>query len=45
MGFETHIKTDYGDEIQRVAPWELYDEEEAKRHWVMPRKVFILPVK
>jgi len=29
MGFETHIRTDYGDELQGITPWELYDDTEA----------------
>lgn len=31
MGFETHIRTDYGDELQQVTPWELYDKDEASK--------------
>ncbi|MGB9722165.1 MAG: HEPN domain-containing protein [bacterium] len=31
MGFETHIRTDYGDELQQITPWELYDEDEARK--------------
>lgn len=31
MGFEIHIRTDYGDELQQVTPWELYDEDEARK--------------
>jgi HEPN domain-containing protein len=30
LGFETHIRTDYGDESQHSTPWELYDEHEAR---------------
>ncbi len=30
MGFETHIRTDYGDETSRLTPWELFTEEDAK---------------
>jgi len=44
MGFETHIKTDCGDEIQRITPWELYDEEEAKRALIFAEKGFHLEV-
>ncbi|MEW6686826.1 MAG: HEPN domain-containing protein [Candidatus Edwardsbacteria bacterium] len=31
LGFETHLRTDYGDELQQVTPWELYDEDEAQK--------------
>jgi len=31
MGFETHIRTDYGDEIQGITPWELYNKDEATK--------------
>ena len=31
LGFETHVRTDYGDELQGVTPWDLYDEAEARK--------------
>jgi len=31
LGFETHVRTDYGDELQGLTPWDLYDEEEARK--------------
>ncbi len=30
LGFDIHVRTDYGDETQRVTPWELFDETEAR---------------
>lgn len=31
LGFREHIMTDYGDELARRTPWEIYDEGRAKR--------------
>ncbi|MDA2927684.1 HEPN domain-containing protein [Acidobacteria bacterium AH-259-G07] len=30
LGFEEHIRTDYGDESQYRTPWELFDRESAE---------------
>jgi HEPN domain-containing protein len=30
LGWEAHIRTDYGDEATRRTPWELFDEPEAR---------------
>lgn len=30
-GFDVHIQTDYGDETDDLTPWELFDEEDARR--------------
>ena len=29
LGFEVHVRTDYGDETEGRTPWELFDEEDA----------------
>ncbi|MFQ5638268.1 MAG: HEPN domain-containing protein [bacterium] len=31
LGFEEHFTTDYGLESEYVVPWELYDEQDAKK--------------
>lgn len=40
LGFEEHIKTDYGDEISHLTPWELFDEEDAKESLRIAKKAF-----
>jgi hypothetical protein len=30
LGFEEHIRTDYGDETHYQTPWELFDRESAE---------------
>lgn len=29
LGFDVHIQTDYGDEMDNLTPWDLFDEEDA----------------
>ena len=29
LGFDIHIQTDYGDETERLTPWDLFDEKDA----------------
>lgn len=30
-GMREHFLTDYGDEVQRISPWKLFSEEDAKK--------------
>ncbi len=38
LGFEEHIRTDYGDESQYRTPWELFDRESAAEALDLARK-------
>jgi len=38
LGFEEHIRTDYGDESQYRTPWELFDQESAEQALGLARK-------
>lgn len=29
LGFDIHIQTDYGEETERLTPWDLFDEKDA----------------
>ena len=29
LGFDVHMQTDYGDEVDGLTPWELFDEDDA----------------
>ncbi|MCE2393127.1 hypothetical protein J4G02_00765 [Candidatus Poribacteria bacterium] len=29
LGFDVHVQTDYGDEMEGVTPWELFNEDDA----------------
>ena len=31
LGFDLHIRTDYGDEVAGRTPWELFDEADARQ--------------
>lgn len=31
LGFDVHIQTDYGDETDRLTPWDLFNEEDARQ--------------
>lgn len=31
LGYDEHIRSDYGEEGNFITPWELFDEEDAKR--------------
>ncbi len=31
LGLSVHIESDYGDEVERRTPWELFGEEDARR--------------
>ena len=30
LGFDVHVQTDYGDEMERITPWELFNEDDAR---------------
>jgi len=30
LGFDVHVQTDYGDELEGLTPWELFYEEDAR---------------
>ena len=30
LGFDVHVQTDYGDEMEGVTPWELFNEDNAR---------------
>ena len=30
LGFDVHVQTDYGDEMEGVTPWELFNEDDAR---------------
>ncbi len=38
LGFEEHLRTDYGDEDTYKSPWELFDKEDAAEALEMARK-------
>lgn len=38
LGFEEHIRTDYGDESQYRTPWELFDRESAEEAASLARR-------
>ncbi|MBI4523632.1 MAG: HEPN domain-containing protein [Deltaproteobacteria bacterium] len=38
LGFEEHVRTDYGDESEYRTPWELFDEESAEEALDSARK-------
>ncbi len=38
LGFEEHLKTDYGDENTYKSPWELFDKDDASQALEMARK-------
>jgi HEPN domain-containing protein len=40
LGFEEHIKTDYGDEVGRLTPWELFDKDDAVESLQIARDSF-----
>ncbi len=40
LGFEQHLMTDYGDEVSKKDPWELFKEEDAKKASEMAQKCF-----
>jgi len=31
LGYEEHVRSDYGDEARGITPWELFHEPEATR--------------
>ena len=31
LGFDVHVQTDYGDEMEGRTPWELFDEDDARQ--------------
>ncbi|MFQ5828623.1 MAG: HEPN domain-containing protein [Candidatus Methylomirabilia bacterium] len=40
LGFEEHIRTDYGDESQYRTPWELFDRESAEEAVSLARTAY-----
>jgi hypothetical protein len=38
LGFEEHIRTDYGDESQYRTPWEIFDRESAEQALSLARQ-------
>jgi HEPN domain-containing protein len=38
LGFEEHIRTDYGDESQYRTPWEIFDRESAEEALSLARR-------
>lgn len=30
LGFDVHVQTDYGDEMEGVTPWELFNDDDAR---------------
>lgn len=40
VGFEQHIRTDYGDESQYRTPWELFDRESAEEAVGLARRAY-----
>jgi HEPN domain-containing protein len=40
LGFEEHIRTDYGDESQYRTPWELFDRESAEEAVSLARRAY-----
>lgn len=38
LGFREHIMTDYGDELAYRTPWEIYDEERARRAFAVAQE-------
>lgn len=33
LGFDIHVQTDYGDEVEGLTPWEIFGEEDAQQSW------------
>ncbi len=31
LGFDIHVQTDYGDEVEGLTPWEIFGEEDAQQ--------------
>ncbi|MEW6095056.1 MAG: HEPN domain-containing protein [bacterium] len=42
LGFEEHIKTDYGDELEKITPWELFDKEDADESLKAAKEAFAI---
>ena len=42
LGMDIHIQTDYGDEVERLTPWELFDEGDAKQALMMAEEAVAL---
>lgn len=38
LGFDVHMQTDYGDEIQGRTPWELFDAPDAEQALAMAKE-------
>ena len=39
LGFDVHVQTDYGDEMEGRTPWELFDEADARQSVNMAAEV------
>lgn len=42
LGFEEHIRTDYGDELAYKTPWEIYGPEHAEKALSLAKESFTL---
>jgi len=42
LGFEEHIRTDYGDELAYKTPWEIYNAEHAERALAIAKESYSL---
>ena len=38
LGFEEHVRSDYGDEARGITPWELFQEADAQRAIAIARR-------
>ena len=42
LGFEEHVRSDYGDEARGITPWELFQEPDAQRAIEVARRALDL---
>lgn len=42
LGFQEHIRTDYGDELAYRTPWEIYDSRHAENALAMAKDSYLL---
>ncbi len=42
LGFDVHIQTDYGDEMEGRTPWELFDEMDARQALELAEEALVL---
>jgi HEPN domain-containing protein len=45
MGADIHIRTDYGDELGEITPWELFDEGDARNALRLAEEAIDLPLR